>query len=92
MGVAVDEFEIGDCFRIGKFIQGKPRPILLKFARLDIKRNIYKIKKILKGSGIVIREDLTTKRVKAIKLLMEKMNGTDGMVWTIDGNIFCKDW
>lgn len=90
MGVAVDESEIEDCFRIGKFIQGKTRPILVKFARLDIKRNIYKIKKMLKGSGIVIREDLTANRVKIIKLLLEKMNGTDGMVWTIDGNIFAK--
>lgn len=90
IGITVKETKIEDCFRIGKYENGKDRPIVIKFTRLDIKRNIYNNKKILKGSGMIIREDLTTEGAKLVKMASEKIGNSNGIVWTNEGSIFAK--
>ncbi|XP_071504671.1 uncharacterized protein [Diadema antillarum] len=40
----------------------KPRPLLVKFARYNARNQMYAAKSRLKGTGIVIREDLTSER------------------------------
>ncbi|KAK9738944.1 hypothetical protein QE152_g9397 [Popillia japonica] len=58
LGVEVSEDMIDCCHRLlGK--QPNHRPILVKFVSRDIKKRVYANKKKLKGSKIVIREDLT---------------------------------
>jgi len=85
----VKESKIEACYRFGKEKDGKPRPIIISFTRLDIKEQIYASKKALKGSGIVIREDLTQERLGMLKTVLEKV-GENGQVWTSNGRIFAR--
>ena len=67
----------------------KERPITVKFARYNLRHNIFKNKKLLKGKCVSITESLT-------KDCMAKLNEareTYGFrnVWTSDGKIFFKD-
>ena len=67
----------------------KERPIIVKFARYNLRHNVFKNKKLLKGKGVSITESL-------IKDHMAKLNEareTYGFrnVWTSDGKIFFKD-
>ncbi|KAK9744215.1 hypothetical protein QE152_g7856, partial [Popillia japonica] len=58
LGAELSEDMIDCCHRLpGK--QPNHRPILVKFVSRDIKKRVYANKKKLKGSKIVIREDLT---------------------------------
>lgn len=67
--------------RIGKHVEGKQRPILLKFNQTDEKikylKNAYKLKNIEKENVIsraVIKQDLTKKQLEKEKALVEEMN------------------
>ena len=55
--------------RVGKGNRsdGKARPIIIKFARYNVRRNIYSNKKRLKGKSLLITESLTAARVKLLK-------------------------
>lgn len=81
--------DIENCFRIGKPLRGKPRPILVNFIHQSTKNMIYNDKKKLKGSGIVIREDLTKEKFNIVKMALEKV-GDGGNVWTNHGHIYVK--
>lgn len=81
--------DIENCFRIGKPLRGKPRPILVNFIHQSSKNLIYNEKKKLKGSGIVIREDLTKEKANIVKMALEKV-GDGGNVWTNHGRIYAK--
>nr|CAI5817926.1 unnamed protein product [Callosobruchus analis] len=72
--------------RVGKKLTNTPRGILVKFLKPNIKRNIYKNKKMLKGSGVVIKEDLTENRLKLMDAVIERT--TLRSVWSSDGTIY----
>lgn len=79
--------KIENCYRAGKIIDRKMRPIVVHFRNLEDKKIVYGKKKNLKGKGIVIREDLAQEKIKILKLTIEKIN-KNGKVWTSDGRIF----
>jgi len=58
-GVYIDEHEIDIAHRLGKFKQGKQRPIIVKFVRRQTKIKVFKHAKQLRQSSIYINEDLT---------------------------------
>ncbi|KAB0799171.1 hypothetical protein PPYR_07051 [Photinus pyralis] len=64
------------------------KPIIVKFVRRDIKNQIFYNKKKLKGTSIVIREDLT----RHLMLLLKEAVNIFGSkrVWTSDGKICVK--
>lgn len=64
----------------------KPRPIIVKFTSYRERQKVLQNRKMLKGSGIVIREDLTRTRLT----LWQDAVKTFGYqsVWTRDGVIF----
>lgn len=72
-----------------KSTSGKPitrsRPIVVSFARYDTKYEIYSLKKALRGSNILITEDLTPAR----RNLYERAKAAFGKtsVWTTNGII-----
>jgi hypothetical protein len=66
-----------------------PRPIIVKFSSYNVRRSVFRQKRKLKGSGIVIREDLTARNVKALKMAQKKFGNTN--VWSLDGRIFYTD-
>ena len=47
--------------------EGKPRPIIIKFARYDVRSTVYKNKKKLEGKNILITESLTATRAALFK-------------------------
>ena len=66
---------------------GKPRPIIVKLTSYDTRRKIFGAKRQLKGTRLVITENLTKRRSE----LLQKARLVDGVVatWTLDGRIVC---
>nr|CAI5859028.1 unnamed protein product [Callosobruchus analis] len=52
--------------------ENKTRGILLELANISLKNNIYDKKKLLKGSSVVLKEDLTGNRLKLMELAIEE--------------------
>lgn len=80
--------DIETCYRVGKMEKDKTRGIFLKVTSFYIKQNIYLNKKLLKGTGVVISEDLTAKRKFLLDETIKKYSLKD--VWTNQGKIYVK--
>ena len=79
--------DIDRTHRLGRAHQdGTARPIIVKFARYMVRADVYRAKRKLKGTGTVITESLTRKRVTILKNAQEKYGKFK--VWTQDGEIF----
>lgn len=69
--------------------RNKPRPIIVKFSRYNVRNDVYRARTRLKnadGPKIWLKEDLTTKRAS---LFWELVNSKKSKsCWTQDGNIF----
>ena len=79
--------EVARTHRLGPKQDGKKRPIIVKFTSHRYKKMVFDKKKMLKGSGTVITENLTKKRYALFNKCVEKY-GRD-KVWTLDGRIHC---
>ena len=77
--------------RIGKkrHSNSKPRPVIVKFARYNIREKVFKSKKRLKGKNISITENLAGYRMSVLKEAREKFSFKN--VWTYNGWILYKD-
>ncbi|KAG5880639.1 hypothetical protein JTB14_037291 [Gonioctena quinquepunctata] len=60
--VEVNPHEIERYYRIGKTDGKKMRPIIMMFNESWRRNKLHSKKKMLKGSGLIIREDLTSKQ------------------------------
>ena len=85
----VDLTELDRSHRIGKKkSNGKARPIIVKFARYNVRRKVFYNKKKLKGKNISITESLTKywmEKLQEARELYDRIN-----VWTYDGRIMFK--
>nr|CAH7762135.1 unnamed protein product [Callosobruchus chinensis] len=86
MGIRTNNEDILSCTRIGKKAGNKTRGILLELANIAWKHKIYDKKKLLKGSGVVFKEDLTGNRLKLMELAIEK--NSPRHVWSYKGNVY----
>nr|CAI5827183.1 unnamed protein product [Callosobruchus analis] len=86
MAVKLTDKDIESCYRIGKKDDGKNRSIFLKLADIEKKQDIYGRKKLLKGTGVVVKEDLTTKRLKLLTQAVERVGLRN--TWTHKEDIF----
>uniref|UniRef100_A0A6P7HAJ8 Uncharacterized protein LOC114346326 n=1 Tax=Diabrotica virgifera virgifera TaxID=50390 RepID=A0A6P7HAJ8_DIAVI len=89
LSVNLTQSDVDMCFRIGKFSDKNstnPRPILLRFLSYKVRRSVFDRKKMLKSSGISIKEDLTTTASKILRAAMEKYG--KHRVWTLDGRVY----
>lgn len=77
-----------DCCHRLKNTEGGVRSIIVKFCQRTVKQAVYKNKAKLKGSKVIIREYLATKRVQIIKDLQKRFGSKS--VWSYEGNIFAK--
>nr|CAI5863404.1 unnamed protein product [Callosobruchus analis] len=59
LGIPCCTSDLRDCYRIGAQEQGKIRPIVIEAARYQLKADVFTNVSKLKGSGIVIANDLT---------------------------------
>ena len=77
---------IDTAHRLGQFREDGNRPIIVKFVSRETKHLIIGSRRKLKGSAIVIREDLTKKNAK----LLETVSRSEGVksAWSSEGKIF----
>ena len=92
--------DIAVSHRVGKAAEGKPRPVLVKFATRNIRERVFRAKKNIKTEQekneslkhIYINEDLTQLRANLARRARSYRN--DGHIqdtWTIYGKVMVKD-
>ncbi|CAG9824526.1 unnamed protein product [Phaedon cochleariae] len=88
MKIEIRPEDIEGCHRVGKRESTEPRGILLKLRTYIKKEEIFNAKKFMKGTGTVIREDLTQTRVKLLREAIQKFSIVN--TWTRNGKILAK--
>ena len=66
----------------------RPRPIIVKYVSYRKRSEVFRSKKILTGSGITVREDLTKHRYQLLQDAIAKFGLKN--VWTMDGAVIAK--
>ena len=90
MGKKVKQDEIDHSYRLDAFKNnGKSRPIVIKFSRYSTRCRIFKNKSMLKGKNTSAKENLTKKRMEALKRNREEHDFEN--VWINEGKIIYKD-
>ena len=90
IGVSVDKHDIDIVHRVGRFEEGKPRPILIKFLSHKTKEVVMRKKKEAKdrAKDVKIVEDLANGIRKIYTFLNANRRDLKlEYVWTIDGRI-----
>lgn len=85
LNVDVDIQDIDVAHRTGRFLKDGNRPIICKFVTRLKKFEVIKRRRNLKGTAVVIKEDLTLINVKRINEASKVENVTK--VWSDDGKI-----
>lgn len=88
LNVSLTESCIDRVHRVGKPSSGKIRPIILKLTNYHDRDSIFKVKSRLKGSGVVVREDLTAYNLSLLTKVINKYGLRNA--WSRDGKIFYK--
>nr|CAI5819785.1 unnamed protein product [Callosobruchus analis] len=86
LGIKANKDEILVCTRFGKKQDRRSRGILLKLSNINTKQAIYNKKKQFRGTGIVVKEDLTEHRIKIMKAAIEKTYLKS--VWSYNGLVY----
>ena len=60
-GIELSDFDTDRSHRLGKPKPNKPRPIIVKFTRHNIRSKLFSSKNTFKGSNISLTERLTQK-------------------------------
>jgi hypothetical protein len=84
MDVNVNDIDIAH--RLGRYEIGKPRAVIVKFMRRRHKMETIQKRRALKGTRVVIREDLTPLNQKLLREVITTDNVENA--WTKDGVIF----
>ena len=90
LGLEITEADLDRSHRLGRKVpnvqsRSKPRPIIVKFLSHNIRSQVYRNKRKLKGTGLGISESLTKKRVELYSAVSKHPNVSS--VWTNDGRI-----
>ena len=90
LDIKINEIDIDRSHRIGRYDKAKKkaRPIIVKFARYNVRGRVFREKRKLKGTGKSITESLTTKRTGQLNDAREKYGFNN--VWSYDGKILYK--
>lgn len=84
----LSQADMRSCYRLGAVRDGQTRSILIKFADVCTKNNVWQKKSLLKGSTFVLSEFLTRTR-QTVFIAARSAFGMRN-VWTLDGNILVK--
>lgn len=84
--IDISTIDIDYCYRLGRPDPQKVRPVAVRFVNRWVRDDIFKTKKNLKGSGLVITEQLIYKNL----LLFKKVRSSVGVknCWTFNGKVF----
>ena len=82
----VSTSDIDIVYRLGKFRADGNKPIICKFVSRETKASVLKARRKLKGSAVVVREDLTIKKLQ----LLESVSGRTEVrqAWSDEGRSF----
>nr|CAH7748125.1 unnamed protein product [Callosobruchus chinensis] len=72
MKVNIDKMDITAAYRVGQKVNNRPRHILITFRHNVSKMSTYNKKRLLKGTKMVIKEDLTTSRLYVLETASDK--------------------
>ena len=91
LGVEIKEDDLDRSHRLGKPKRkdNKPRPIIVKFARYAVRREIFMNKKKLKGKRLLITESLTSSRMQLLGNAQRKYEVRN--IWTSDARVMVKE-
>lgn len=89
MNLRIEDCHISKCYRIAaKKPNDKPPAILVNFVS-DIQRSaVLRNCKLLKSTGIVVKEDLTKLRLRIMEEAVKKFTGRK--VWSTNGRVFIR--
>lgn len=95
MKVDVRPHEILRCYRLGKKVTGRTRPVLIVFTSVMVRNLVIRSRKVLYQRGstltnIHINEDLTPAR--STLLFRCRDSGLFKSCWSFDGEIYVKSW
>lgn len=82
----ISSLNIDKVHRIGKLPSKKNRAIMVSLTTHKVKKIIIKDRKLLKGSGIIIAEDMAQDKHQILKEAVEKIGKKQ--VWALDGIIY----
>ena len=90
MNIEISLANLDRTHRIGKKQPGqnKPRPMILKLSRYNVRKKVFSNKKIPRGSNVSITESLIPKRKEILKKARIEHWFTN--MWTSDGKILYK--
>ena len=90
LDVKIDEIDIDRSHRIGRYDKAKKkaRPVIVKFARYNVRGRVFQEKQELKGTGKSITKGLTTKMIGQLDDAREKYGFNN--VLSYDGKIMYK--
>ena len=91
MGKEITHLDIDRSHRLGnrKLDKSKPRPIIIKFSRYNVRARIFKNKKKLKGKRTSVTESLKKTRMEKLQKAKEEHGFRN--VWSNDGKILYID-
>lgn len=88
------EYDISDCYRLGKLNKeagtadgrARARPIFIRFTRYLTRRRVWLLKKQLKGTGVVLTEFLTPRRQELLRAAIAAAG--KHKAWSFNGAIY----
>ncbi|KAF2904986.1 hypothetical protein ILUMI_01188 [Ignelater luminosus] len=88
MEVPITKDHIDRCHRVGRFKVGaKPRPVIVKFVSYGFHSMVFNSKRKLKGSGIIVCEDLTKIRVDILNNAVEQFGGIQSQQFIVPSGV-----
>ena len=89
LDVVINDTDIDRTHRLGKPTVGKPRPIIAKFSRYNVRHRVIKERRKLKGQNIGVQEHLTpfTQHLLSKAKGLSKRAPWVKNVWTWDGKV-----
>ncbi len=91
LDIQLEDSDIDRSHRLGRKQVGKPRPIIVKFVRYNVRRQVLKSRKKLKGKKMGIQEHLTPFTEHLLKKAedLSRKAAWVKRVWTWDGRVVC---
>ena len=86
LGLDLTLDDVGRTHRLGRKAPSKKRPIIARFNSYRKRKMVFDAKRKLKGTGIVITENLTRTRYELYKKCIQEYGREN--VYTLDGRIF----
>lgn len=83
ISVPLNLADIDRSHRVGSKSPDKTRPIIVKFVSYRKRKEVFRAKRNLKGSGVTVREDLTRARLELLQAAIKRFGLSN--VWTEDG-------